>query len=239
MSVTELLQHYDIVFSTVSNIQDAQVICFGEVHGTVSHKIDSRSLMDVLRCNNDILLLETDHKDRDQMPTDWIETGCWDKDHLSSRDADVLRKEFRYINLANDPCALDLMSLDDLNPDRPCALCCRLLCWGCLVTCCRPCVKCWAFPKAQRQAQAIIDGCIKRDESLRDSIEKASEYYSRVFLVAGQGHLQPSPYSKILDYQAVNASVQKTWDYLATKRAMVLVPKPRPVIVTDRQSMCC
>jgi hypothetical protein len=227
----ELLDFYEISDSNVTDIRDAQVICFGENHAERQHQETAIRIMQELRTpHNDVLLYENvDSEAYDALVG--VVRRSWDLSGLPDN-------QFYYWNrMMEHPSGIDCIKFKlPSHPDSPigwgwlCKTMCCWMCYGAFVCCFKPCVRKWATIRTIRELQALMDECPKRNASMRQAIAEAASTSTRVFVNAGAAHLREKDMHDI-DCDASNQSVRETMAFLKQSyRFTVLIPKNMPVI---------
>ncbi|MBX7066336.1 MAG: hypothetical protein K1X28_03815 [Parachlamydiales bacterium] len=198
-------EHFEIVSKNVDHIHEAEVICLGETHETLSHMLRNAQLIDALGEPNDLILVEHDEtrkerSDQARFVRKPIEVKGWDK-----RDPELMEELAAAYDINPNDVIMQIL-FGDKPTDRT--------------------------EEVDAILQKIVDNLPERNESMCKTVEENSCPGRRIYVISGQGHLKP-PTSLVKD--GINLEGQKrafdeTLEYLKTKKYAILVPhdeKPR------------
>lgn len=197
--------HFDIYSKNVNDVCEAEVICLGEIHGTLSHMLRNGQLIDALATKDDLLLVERDdniggQSDQDKFVQSPIQIKGWDK-----RDPD-LEYELTSSLGARATNAIGRLLFGDESRN--------------------------GAEDTRELFQKVIDNLPDRNQHMCKVIANHLKPGRRIFVIAGKGHfLLPDENKKEdLNLEGQRIAVEETLDYLQTKKYAILVPhtqKPR------------
>lgn len=247
-----------ILRGNVDQLDEAQVICLGESHGNKSHCRINANIINYFNLNRSILLTEKakELESEDLSFQSEFEKACteelidipikidgWDiqfdkqqmKDIEGFMRAGIIHKKPRPIHFINGSKLIklkeDIENSQLSNCERTSSVfsfLCTMCCTGLFVKSCNPCISKYYEIKTHKGLQKIVDNVPVRNQSMCNSIQKASEIYERVFVVAGSGHFEvvrKGEGREGINYKPSNDAVKKTIKFLKTKKYVILIPK--------------
>ncbi len=192
--------HFHVISSNVEHINDAEVICLGETHGTFSHMYRNAQLIDAISEKQDLLLVEHDdnlsfRSDQAKYLRKQLPLKGWDK-----LDADTIEE----LSLAMQMDPIDLIGLiffGEFPIDRE-----EQINWA---------------------NQKIIDDLPGRNSHMCKTIEENRKPGRRIYVIGGKGHFTPPQNlsENGLDFTPQNEAYKQTLSYLKTKKYAVMIPK--------------
>jgi hypothetical protein len=206
-------KHFEVISQNVKHLDEAEVICFGETHGTYHHMFHNAQVIDALaEPESDLILVEHDDKlsfrsDQAKYVKTPLPVKGWDK-----LDEKIIKELSKKLSL--DPISLisqiffgriSTKKLEDMK---------------------------WA-------TQKIIDDLPDRNRHMCKTIEENRAKKRRIYTIAGSGHLS-MPDKKKVDYLNTDSKPQEvaykeTLEYLKTKKHAILIPKTkRPFYTANR-----
>jgi hypothetical protein len=194
--------HFKVISKNIEHLDEAEVICLGETHGTYRHMSNNGKLIDILsEPDSDLVLVEHD----ENLPTFRSDQAKYVKRPLPIKGWDKLDEET--LQEISSKLDLDPMSLISM------------IFFGRL-----PIQK---LEEIQWANQKIIDDLPARNQHMCQTIEENRGKGRRIYVIAGSGHLS-LPKGKMyrgLDVKPQEEAFQETLTYLKTTKHAILIPK--------------
>lgn len=193
--------NFKVVSQNVKHLDEAEVICFGETHGTYRHMSNNAKVIDALsEPDSDLILVEHDEhlkfrSDQAKYVKKPLPVKGWDK--LDEATINEISSKLKL-----DPMSIISMIFFGRLPEEK-------------------------VEEMQWANQKIIDDLPERNQHMCKTIEENGVKDRRIYVIAGSGHLS-SPKGKM--YEGLNKDPQEvafreTLAYLKGKKYAILIPK--------------
>jgi hypothetical protein len=194
-------KHFKVISQNVKNLDEAEVLCLGETHGTYRHMSNNAKLIDALSDEKDLILVEHDEKlsfrsDQAKYVKRPIPIKGWDK--IDQVGLNEISRKLRIDDMSS---LISMIFFGRLPREK--------------------------LEDMQWANQKIIDELPERNQHMCQTIEKNRAKERRTYTIAGSGHLS-SPEGKMYDglnKKPQEVAFQETLAYLKTKKHAILVPK--------------
>lgn len=191
--------HFEIVSKNVDHVLEAEIICLGETHETLSHMLRNGQLIDAIGESDDLILVEHDdsqncRSDQARYVQKPIEIRGWDK-----RDPELM-DELQALYEVNPIDIIGQILFGDAPIDRS--------------------------EESDALFQRIIDGLPERNRHMCKTIDANFYPGRRIFVIAGQGHFRPpaTMHKDGINLQSQQKAYDETLAYLKGKKYAILVP---------------